>query len=154
MIMIRTKTRLYVVYSITESYRWQSTKFCIHAHANWLSKVLASLIRTGQYSPSEDVLDVAHLRDICQRVGIPVAASDPKVNTKGLSMEMFRCNTLGALIFLQHHLFSQLERLHSFVIQGHSECHVFEAAPLCTGGKVFKNCHHQVVAEFNCSMQL
>ena len=37
-----------------------------------------------------------------------------------------------------------LERLHSFVLQGRSECHVFEAAPACTGGKVFKNCHHQV----------
>lgn len=24
------------------------------------------------------------------------------------------------------------------------DCHVFEAAPACTGGKVFKNCHHQV----------
>ena len=38
----------------------------------------------------------------------------------------------------------QLEALHSYVLQGRSECHVFEAAPSCTGGKVFKNCHHQV----------
>ena len=37
-----------------------------------------------------------------------------------------------------------LERLHSFLLQGESKCHVFEAAPACSGGKVFKNCHHQV----------
>ena len=38
----------------------------------------------------------------------------------------------------------QLEALHSYILQGKSECHVFEAAPSCTGGKVFKNCNHQV----------
>ncbi len=27
----------------------------------------------------DDILDVSHLRDICRRVGIPVTASDPKV---------------------------------------------------------------------------
>ena len=37
-----------------------------------------------------------------------------------------------------------LERLHSFLLQGESECHVFEAAPAYSGGKVFKNYHHQV----------
>lgn len=37
-----------------------------------------------------------------------------------------------------------LEDLHSYVFQGRSECHVFEAVPSCSGGKVFKNCHHQV----------
>ena len=38
-----------------------------------------------------------------------------------------------------------LERLHSFLIQGQSsECHVFEAVSRCSGGKVLKNCQHQV----------
>jgi len=37
-----------------------------------------------------------------------------------------------------------LERLHSFLLQGESECHIFETAPACSGGNVFKNCHHQV----------
>ena len=32
-----------------------------------------------------------------------------------------------------------LEALHSYVLQGNSECHVFEAAPSSSGGKVFKN---------------
>ena len=32
-----------------------------------------------------------------------------------------------------------LEHLHSFLLQGESECHVFEAAPAYSGGKVFKN---------------
>ena len=41
-------------------------------------------------------------------------------------------------------LVKHLESLHSVVIQGHSECHIFEAVPSCSGGKVFKNCHHQV----------
>lgn len=37
-----------------------------------------------------------------------------------------------------------LEKLHSFVFQGKSECQVFEVAPACTGGNVFKNFNHQV----------
>ena len=37
-----------------------------------------------------------------------------------------------------------LEALHTFVIEGGSECHQFEAAPTCSGGKVFRNCQHQV----------
>ena len=53
-------------------------------------------------------------------------------------------NTANENDFLQPQLLCALEQLHSFVIQGKSECHVFEAAPACTGGKVFKNCHHQV----------
>ena len=38
-----------------------------------------------------------------------------------------------------------LESLHSYIIQGHSECHVFESVSRCSGGKVFKNCQHQVL---------
>ena len=45
---------------------------------------------------------------------------------------------------LQPQMLKELENLHSFVLQGNSERHVFEAAPTCTGGKVFQNCHHQV----------
>ena len=38
-----------------------------------------------------------------------------------------------------------LERLRSFLIQGQSDCHVFEAVSRCSGGKlVFKNCQHQI----------
>ena len=46
--------------------------------------------------------------------------------------------------FMQPQMLVLMEKLHSFVLQGKSECHVFEAAPSCTGGKVFKNCNHQV----------
>ena len=38
----------------------------------------------------------------------------------------------------------ELERLHAQLIEGVSECHVFEAVPHCSGGRVFRNCHHQV----------
>ena len=49
----------------------------------------------------------------------------------------------------------QLETLHSYILQGKSECHVFEAAPSCTGGKVFKNCHHQVsFCYYNCTITI
>ena len=48
------------------------------------------------------------------------------------------------VIFMQPQMLVLLEKLHSFVFQGKSECHVFEVAPACTGGKVFKNCNHQV----------
>ena len=37
-----------------------------------------------------------------------------------------------------------LESLHTFIYQGNSECHMFEAVPNCSGGEVFKNCQHQV----------
>ena len=30
------------------------------------------------------------------------------------------------------------------LIQGHSECHMFEAVHSCSGGKVLKKCQHQV----------
>ncbi len=45
---------------------------------------------------------------------------------------------------LQPQMLVQLEALHSYVLQGESECHMFTAAPGFSGGKVFKNCHHQV----------
>ena len=32
----------------------------------------------------------------------------------------------------------------TFLLQGDSECHIFETAPACSGGNVFKNCHDQV----------
>lgn len=40
-----------------------------------------------------------------------------------------------------------LENLHSYLIQGRSECHVFDAVASCSGGKVFKNCQHQVTLD-------
>jgi len=32
-------------------------------------------------------------------------------------------------------MIAHLEHLHSFILQGESECHVFEAAPSCSVGK-------------------
>ena len=47
-----------------------------------------------------------------------------------------------------------LERLHSFLIQGQSECHVFEAVSRCSGGKVFKNCQHQVQSNTDATVNI
>ena len=41
-------------------------------------------------------------------------------------------------------MIEQLETIHSYLIHGESECHTFEAVPSCSGGRVFKNCQHQV----------
>jgi hypothetical protein len=53
---------------------------------------------------------------------------------------------------LQPQMVKGIENLHSYIIEGKSECHVFEAVPSCSGGKVFKNCHHQVGYIIYCDM--
>ena len=58
------------------------------------------------------------------------------------------------VIVIQPQMVKYLELLHSYIIQGHSECHVFEAVSSCSGGKVFKNCQHQVYYNTTCNNKL
>ena len=60
------------------------------------------------------------------------------------TIDLYTYNAYTCFSYTQAQIVVHLERLHSFLLQGESECHVFEAAPACSGGKVFKNCHHQV----------
>ncbi len=124
-------------------------------HANWLSeKKMAELIREGVYNPlSIPTYSASELQTICSLVDIPISKSATKVMILSIYLVM---TTYSALLFLHNLLVffvvvilqpvmvKHIESLHIFLIEGKSECHVFEAVPSCSGGKVFKNCHHQV----------
>ena len=114
-------------------------------------KKLASLIKKGVYEPQESTLaGLEQLKKICKDVDIPITSSSTKVYNYKVCFSL--------CIVMQYNPFNNkpqmlklLEELHSFVLQGNSECHVFQATPTCTGGKVFQNCHHQVRRTIPCS---
>ena len=91
-------------------------------------KRMAIAIQSGLYNPLQaNEYSVQQLINICQN-----------------QLLMF---ISGILISLKPELQRKLEKLHQQLIQGYSEC---QAVANCSGGKVFKNCHHQVGNNFVC----
>ncbi len=105
-------------------------------------KRLASLIREGKYDPSRVCeMTVSELRSVCSDANLTIGMSATKVRAFDYAVWLHVSSCARSL---QPQMLVQLEALHSYILQGESECHMFTAAPACSGGKVFKNCHHQV----------
>ena len=89
-------------------------------------KKLTDLIRSGKYDPDKvNAMTTSQMKVVCE-------AAETK---------LIRIYTLVHVVMLnvsqQPQMLVKLEALHSHLLQGKSECHVFAAAPSCSGGKVF-----------------
>ena len=117
-------------------------------------KQLGGLVREGRYDPLTVGSQPANvLRDICTSCEICIYTRIIKGLVAIYNTLLHACHESRCIILIQPQMILLLEKLYSYLIRGNSECHSFEAVQSCSGGKVFKNCHHQVCTHSYMRMQ-